>query len=111
MQHQKWGAWAVLQLYLFHVGIETPTILCQAIRWSCQSYTLQILASIREKIEMELCLELSLSSFCAVYVAMPSGYKLVITLHSGCMAYIALSPRALVQYMPYIPRACIITIT
>ena len=36
---------------------------------------------------MELCLELSLSSFCAVYivllrqcyVAMPSGYKLVIT--------------------------------
>ncbi len=53
---------------------------------------------------MELCLELSLSSFCAVYivllrqcyVAMPSGYKHV---HSGCMAYmyIALSPRASVQ--------------
>ena len=54
---------------------------------------------------MELCLELSLSSFCAVYivllrqcyVAMPSGYKLVITralgmhgiyiLHSALGAY------------------------
>ena len=53
---------------------------------------------------MELCLELSLSSFCAVYivllrqcyVAMPSGYKLVITralgmhgilLHSALRAY------------------------
>ncbi len=32
-------------------------------------------------------------------------------MHSGCMTYIALSPRASVQYMPYIPRACVITIT
>ncbi len=43
LQHQKWGG-AVLQ-----ISVETPTILCQAIRRSCQSYTLQILASRREK--------------------------------------------------------------
>ncbi len=46
LQHQKWGG-AVLQCTGFSVG--TPTILCQAICRSCQSYTLQILASRREK--------------------------------------------------------------
>ena len=73
---------------------------------------------------MELCLELSLSSFCAVYivllrqyyVAMPSGYKLVITRALGmhgiyCTQPSGLSPRASVQYIPYIPRARVITIT
>ena len=73
---------------------------------------------------MELCLELSLSSFCAVYivllkqcyVAMPSGYKLVITRALGmhgiyCTQPSGLTPRASVQYIPYIPCARVITIT
>ncbi len=65
--------------------------------------------------------------FCAVYivllgqcyVAMPSGYKLAS--YNTCTRaawhnYIALSPRgwrprASVQYIPYIPRAHVITIT
>ena len=49
---------------------------------------------------MELCLELSLSSFCAVYivllrqcyVAMPSGYKLVITRALGMHGIYPLCP-------------------
>ncbi len=69
---------------------------------------------------MELCLELSLSSFCAVYivllrqcyVAMPSGYKLVITralgMH-GIYCTQGLRPRASVQYIPCIPCARVIT--
>ena len=57
--------------------------------------------------------------FCAVYivllgqcyVAMPSGYKLVITRALRLHGIIALSPRASVQYIPYIPCARVITIT
>ncbi len=70
---------------------------------------------------MESCVQgcLFSSIFCVTktcYVAMPSGYKLDIHVHSGCMAHISLSPRGLrphasVQYMPYIPRARVITIT
>ena len=52
---------------------------------------------------MELCLELSLSSFCAVYivllrqcyVAMPSGYKLVITRALGLHGIYCTQPSGL----------------
>ena len=52
---------------------------------------------------MELCLELSLSSFCAVYivllrqcyVAMPSGYKLVITRALGMHGIYCTQPSGL----------------
>ena len=76
---------------------------------------------------MELCLEVVSVFFCAVYivllgqcyVAMPSGYKLVITRALGLHDIIILHsagprgwrPRASVQYIPYIPRARVITIT
>ncbi len=63
---------------------------------------------------MELCLGLSLS-FCAVlfivllrqcYVAMPSGYKLVITCALGMHGIFCTQPSCFsVIYMPYIPRA------
>ena len=45
------------------------------------------------------------SVLCVSTVAMPTGYKIVYHMHSGCMAFIALSPlaasqpRASVQYM------------
>ncbi len=89
-----WGCFAV-----FSVG--TPTILCQAIRRLCQSYTLHILASRREKRWSYV--ELSLSSFCAVYivllrqcyVAMPSGYKLVITRALGMHGIYCTQPSGL----------------
>ena len=48
-------------------------------------------------------------------VAMPTGYKIVISYaHLGCMAFslrATLRHRALVQQMPYVPYARDITIT
>ena len=99
LQYQKWGG-AVLQ-----ISVETSTILCQAIRRSCQSYTLQILAYLEERRDGAVSRVVSVF-FCAVYivllgqcyVAMPSGYKLVITrelgLHGIYNSY-RLSPRSL----------------
>ncbi len=42
---------------------------------------------------------------------MPSGYKLVITRALGMHGIYCTQPHASVQYMPYIPRARVITIT
>ncbi len=45
-----WGCFAAPEgLFCSGFSVGTPTILCQAIRRSCQSYTLHILASRREK--------------------------------------------------------------
>ena len=93
MQHQKWGG-AVLQW--FSVG--TPTILCQAIRRSCQSYTLQILESRREKRAVSRVV--SVIFLCSLYlrqcyVAMPSGYKLVITRALGMHGIYCTQPSGL----------------
>ena len=73
---------------------------------------------------MELCLELSLSSFCAVYivllrqcyVAMPSGYKLVITRALGmhgiyCTQPSGLAPSCFSAIYSILPCARVITIT
>ena len=52
-------------LFCSRFSVGTPTILCQAIRRSCQSYTLHILASRRE--EMELCRVVFVIFLCSLY--------------------------------------------
>ena len=96
LQHQKWGG-AVLQ-----ISVETPTILCQAIRRSCQSYTLQIYWRLEERRDRAVSRVVSVF-FCAVYivllgqcyVAMPSGYKLVITRALGLHGIYCTQPSGL----------------
>ena len=63
LQHQKWGG-AVLQ-----ISVETPTILCQAIRRSCQSYTLQIYWRLEERRDGAVSRVVSVF-FCAVYIVL-----------------------------------------
>ena len=90
-----WGSFAD-----FSVG--TPTILCQAIRRSCQSYTLQIYWRLEERRDGAVSRVVSVF-FCAVYivllgqcyVAMPSGYKLVITRALGLHGIYCTQPSGL----------------